>query len=242
MFAVVIVLYSTIPAVALSAMPVESTPAGAMTPLGEEYKTDPLVGIVHAFPDGLLKKVWLAWIGLLAGTILTIASNAGIIGISRLTFSLSHHDLLPKRLAKLHPRFKTPYLATVIFGAVAILAILPGKIDQLAALYAFSAMMSFTIAHVSILKLRLSQPERERPFRIKLNLPWRGSRLPITTIIGGMCTATAWTVIVCTDFANEVLGIAWVAIGIAVYVVYTRGRRKVIMAGARPGPPPGRSL
>jgi APA family basic amino acid/polyamine antiporter len=233
-FAVVIILYTTIPLVALSAMPVSTiTPEGPMTALGSDYKTDPMIGIVSAFPAGILRDVVLVWIGLLAATILSIASNAGLIGISRLTYSLGHHQQLPPRLAKIHPRFHTPYIAIAIFGAVAILAILPGRIEQLAALYAFSAMMSFTIAHLSILKLRLSRPDLPRPFRIKLSVPWRGVRLPLTAIVGGLCTAGAWTVIMATDISHELMGIVWVALGLIVYAVY-RWRLRVAPVGPQP--------
>jgi APA family basic amino acid/polyamine antiporter len=226
-FAVVIVLYTTIPLVALSAMPVDRvTPEGPMTALGSVYKSDPLIGIVRAFPDGLLKQAVLVWIGLLAATILTIAANAGLIGISRLTYSLGHHKQLPPGLAKIHHRTHTPFVAILVFGTVAILAILPGKIEALAALYAFSAMMSFTIAHLSILKLRLSHPDLPRPFRIRFTVPWRGVRLPITAILGGLCTATAWTVIMASDISHEHLGLVWVAFGLVLYGIYRSRLRR----------------
>ena len=98
--------------------------------------------------------------GLLAATILFIAANAGIIGVSRLVYSMGLHRQLPDQLSRLHPRFSTPWIGILLFGAIACLTIIPGKAAFLGNMYAFGAMLSFTIAHLSVIKLRLKQPDR----------------------------------------------------------------------------------
>ena len=60
---------------------------------------------------------------------------------------MGQHRQLPELLRALHPKFRTPYVAILVFGAVACLAILPGQADFLGVIYAFGAMLSFTIAH-----------------------------------------------------------------------------------------------
>ena len=92
--------------------------------------------------------------GILAAVILVIATNAGMIGVSRLTFSMGQHRQLPERLRQIHPRFRTPHVAIITFSIVASIALLPGQADLLATMYSFGAMLSFTVAHVSVLWMR----------------------------------------------------------------------------------------
>src|SRR5213078_3679210 len=99
------------------------------------------------------------YVGILAATILFIATNAGLIGVSRLTYSMGQYRQLPERLRRLHPRFRTPYVAIIAFGAVACITILPGQADFLGTIYAFGAMLSFSIAHLSLIQLRRKHPD-----------------------------------------------------------------------------------
>ena len=114
--------------------------------LGSVYKEDPVVGIVRFLPDdlGWLKTILMPWVGILAATILLIATNAGLIGVSRLAYSLGQHRQVPPILGRVHPKRLTPYVAIIAFGAVAcVLLLLPGNtINLLADLYAFGAIDS----------------------------------------------------------------------------------------------------
>ena len=74
--------------------------------------------------------------------ILLIATNAGLIGVSRLTYSMGQHRQLPEGLRQVHPKYRTPYIAIIIFAGVAIITLLPGKTNFLATLYSFGAMLS----------------------------------------------------------------------------------------------------
>src|SRR5204862_6389323 len=100
------------------------------------------------------RNVLRYYVGVLAAVILLIATNAGLIGVSRLTYSMGQHRQLPERLRQVHPRFHTPYIAILAFSAIAALTILPGQTDFLATMYSFGAMLSFTIAHVYVILLR----------------------------------------------------------------------------------------
>ena len=113
-----------------------------------------------------------------------------MIGVSRLTYSMGQHRQLPERLRALHPLYGTPYVAIVVFGLVACLTILPGQADFLGTIYAFGAMLSFTIAHLAVIALRLKQPERERPYRGPGTLLF-GRELPLFAVVGGLGTATS---------------------------------------------------
>ena len=67
------------------------------------------------------------YVGVLAAVILLIATNAGLIGVSRLTYSIGQHRQLPEALRQVHPRYRTPYIAILIFAAIAIVTLLPGR-------------------------------------------------------------------------------------------------------------------
>src|SRR5690349_4156440 len=140
-------IYAFLPAVALSAMPV----VNGKTQLATTYAGDPVLGVVKNIKLGFLQHPAEIYVGVLAATILFIATNAGLIGVSRLTYSMGQHRQLPEKLRQLHPRFRTPYIAIIVFGAVACLTIVPGKANFLGTIYAFGAMMSFTIAHISVI-------------------------------------------------------------------------------------------
>ena len=82
--------------------------------------------------------------------------------MSRLTYSMGQYRQLPERLRQLHPRYRTPYVAILVFGAIACLTIVPGQAEFLGKIYAFGAMLSFTIAHVAVCALRVSRPDASR--------------------------------------------------------------------------------
>ena len=186
----VFAIYFTLPAVALSALPVERTPDGDyQTLLGlttEEggFAGDPILGVVKQIDLGPLQTAGELYVGLLAATILFIATNAGIIGVSRLVYSMGIHRQVPDQLRQLHPKYRTPWIGILIFGGVAVVTLLPGQADFLGNMYAFGAMLSFTIAHVSLMRLRAKEsdhPPLPRPRQLRV----RGYDLPVFAVVGG---------------------------------------------------------
>src|SRR5436305_6265969 len=175
--------------IALSALPVVHHAGHYSTALGTRFENDPVLGIVSALGlhGGLLTGARY-YVGALAATILLIATNAGLIGISRLSWSLAEHRQLPQLFSQLHRRFRTPWFTIVFFSILAALLLVPGKTDFLGNLYSFGAMLSFTTAHAAVVALRLRQPDRERPYRIPFNV--RG--VPVSAVVGGLGTFVAW--------------------------------------------------
>ena len=134
----VFAIYFTLPLIALSALPVHKTANGYQTLLGlgpEQggFKNDPVLGLVeHLGFHGQVLHVSKIYVGILAATILFIATNAGVIGASRITYAMATHRQLPEVFRRLHPRFKTPWLSLVVFGGIiSILVLLPGQTDFL---------------------------------------------------------------------------------------------------------------
>ena len=224
--AAVIALYALIPIVALSAMPVTHHAGHYSTALGTHFANDPVLGIVENLGLGpTLTHVLRYYVGVLAAVILLIATNAGLIGLSRLTYSMGQHRQLPEILRKIHPRFGTPYVAIIVFSAVAALTILPGQLSFLATMYSFGAMLSFTIAHVSVVRLRKRFADRERPWKPPLNVRVRGVELPLTAVLGGLGTFSAWIIVMVLYTSTLVAGLFWMALGVSVYVLYRRRQR-----------------
>lgn len=221
--AAVLGLYLLIPIVALSAMPVVHTAAGYHTELGSKFADDPILGIVENLGlSGGPTEVLRYYVGVLAAVILLIATNAGLIGVSRLTYSMGQHRQLPEGLRQVHPKYRTPYIAIIIFAGVAILTMLPGKTNFLATMYSFGAMLSFTIAHIAVIKLRKSQGHLERTWKPPLNVHAFGFDLPMTAVLGGLGTFGAWIVVMALNPSTLFVGTGWMIAGIVVYVLYRR--------------------
>jgi APA family basic amino acid/polyamine antiporter len=224
----VFAIYALLPLVALSALPVHRQPNGSYTTLlGTSeahggFAGDPVLGIVKHLHLGPLQSAGEIYVGLLAATILFIAANAGIIGASRLVYSMGLHRQVPDRLSRLHPRFSTPWIGILMFGAIACLTIVPGKAEFLGNMYAFGAMLSFTVAHVSVIRLRVKEPDRPRPYRGPGTLRVAGLELPLFAVLGGFGTGLAFVTVTLLHLAVAVVGVLWLAFGIGLYVVYRR--------------------
>jgi basic amino acid/polyamine antiporter, APA family len=161
-------------------------------------------------------------VGVLAAVILIIATNAGLIGVSRLTFSMGQHRQLPDRIRQVHPKFHTPYIAILAFSAVAAITMLPGQTDFLATMYSFGAMLSFTIAHVSVIKLRQRNPKRERPWKPPMNFRAFGFEIPLTAVLGGLGTFAAWVIVIALHRTTGLVGAGWMLLGVLLYWGYRR--------------------
>src|SRR6478672_4739464 len=190
-------VYAGISVVALSALPVVHTAHGYTTLLGTQYEADPVLGIVNNLGLGHIATTALRYyVGILAATILFIATNAGLIGISRLSWSLAEHRQLPSIFSRLHRRYNTPWFTIVVFSGLAIILLIPGQTDFLGNLYSFGAMLSFTTAHVSVVALRIKEPGRRRPYRVPWNIPVKGVDIPLSAVLGGLGTFIAWVSVV----------------------------------------------
>jgi APA family basic amino acid/polyamine antiporter len=210
------VLYFGTSSIALTAMsPQELTSA---------YLEDPLAGIAASMPFG--REYLVPWVGLLGATILFVAANAGLIGASRLTFAMSEHFTLPRLFYRLHPRFNTPYVSLIAFTLLAGAIVAAARhLTHIAELYNFGAMLSFALAHLSLMGLRVRQPDLKRPFKVGWNLRVGHVEIPLTAVIGLLGTAAVWVDVVLTKPAGRNLGFLWMGVGVLSYLWYRRSQR-----------------
>jgi APA family basic amino acid/polyamine antiporter len=89
-------------------------------------------------------------------------------------------------------------------------------------MYAFGAMLSFTIAHLAVIRLRSKDPDRERPYRGPGKIRVRGRELPLFAVLGAMGTGLAFVTVTVLYPAVAAAGIGWLIIGVLVYVFYRR--------------------
>ena len=175
-----------------------------------------MLGVVENMDLGALQHPAEIYVGILAATILFIATNAGLIGVSRLTYSMGQHRQLPELLRALHPKFRTPYVAIIVFGLVACVAILPGQADFLGVdLRVRGDALVHDRAPRADQRCASASPSVERPWRGPGDDPRAGrTTCPLLAVFGGLGTGIALIVVTVLDVRVARLGAALAALGI----------------------------
>mgnify|MGYP005848056025 CR=1 FL=1 len=194
------------------------------------HESDPIAYLASHIPYlGVLAGPFAAFLG---ATILFISANTGIMGDSRLIFSMSHFRLVSPWFHHVHPRYRTPSNAIVGFGWVGIVLTIvafltPGVLDTLANLYAFGATFGYILVFTSLIKLRFSDPYTPRPYKVPLNIKWRrkdGSTIevPVLGFLGLLGVGSIFATVVITHEIGRIAGPAWVLLCVIYYVIFRR--------------------
>lgn len=219
---IVPLLYALMAAVALMAVPVYIGPDGPVTDLGTVYIEAPVLGVVEAFEPEWLSD-GLQWIvAIAAAATLIWAANTAMLGVSRHTYTLAVNRQIPSWLGQLGRRYEVPYKAIILCALAVFGLALIGDFEMLAGLYAFGATLAITIAHLSVLKLRRTRPDAERPFRAPLNFSFGGVQRPLTAVIGAVLSSLALVSVLLFHDSARWVGLAWLAVGLVGYVIYRR--------------------
>jgi len=252
--AAVLFVSAFLPTIGVSVFPVFfDHQVGYTTLLGTTYKADPVSGIVNVgFTQIHLATLafWATiWVGFLAFTILVIATNAGLIGISRLGYSLAGADSLPRVFGSLHPKFKTPYMSIMIFGLAAALLVLPGivlgskEIDLMSAVYSLAATFAFCSAHLSVMRLRFVEPDLYRPYRMPGNIKFGRDSIPILSLVGAIAIGTVFTQLMFQNISNSTyIYLGWLVLGVISFVLYRNHRKEPLWEPLEEPPPPDREV
>jgi APA family basic amino acid/polyamine antiporter len=216
-------IYFGVAVIALMAVPVVPTGDGFETALGTQFLESPVLGVVQSFDPPWISNVMEVAVVAIVPLALIWAGNTAMLGLSRHVWVMATSRQIPSWLGKLNRRFQTPHVAIGLAGLAALGLVLPTDVELLGGLFAFGATIAFTIAHVSIIRLRITEPAAERPFRVPFDISIRGARVPVPTLAAAVLTALAWlSVVVFHDTARWV-GTAWMAFGIVAYVIYRKG-------------------
>ena len=207
--------------IALMAVPVG--PEG--TELGGAFIDAPVLGVVDAFDPPWLAEVSRYVVGAVATLVLLQAMNGQMLGIGRLTYSLGTNRQIPSLLSRLDDRWSTPFVAIGLAATIAFILTLP-DIEFLAGIYAFGAMLAFTLAHLSVIVLRFREADRPSAFRMPLSIPVRGGSIPLPAALGALAGAAGWVAVIALSEGARIVGGIWMIGGITMYVIYRRGQDK----------------
>ena len=216
--ATVAFLYVGIALVAVTALPV----SGTHTELATRYVNAPMLGVVSRVHPHWLEQTLKYLIAATAAVTLVAAANSAMLGLSRLAYSLSTNRQIPSGLGRLHPQRSTPYVLIIVAGVLAAALAASEKLDFLIGIYAFGATLAFTISHLSICRLRYTEPDRDRPYRIPLSVTIRGGQLPLPAVFGALVSAAGFVTVMILHEGARYVGLGWMAVGVALYVVYRR--------------------
>ena len=218
--ATVVTMYVAIAVVALSAFP------GPQTELGGRWIRAPLLGVAHSIGDQLphgLGGVLEFYVGITGALILLVAVTTSISGSARLAYSLGEHGQLPRSFGRLSRRAHVSpqaiiAAAIISSGIVIATSFLHHDVAYLASLFSFGVLIAFTAAQLAVIKLRISEPDLVRPYRVPLNVRIRGSAIPVPSIVGAIGTGTIFVIALATHPAARYAGPVWLAIGLVVFV------------------------
>ena len=215
-------IYAGIAAVALMAVPVEPTAHGPQTALAGRYIEEPILGVVANYDHGFLSDLMKWAVMLVAVPVLFWAANGAMLGLSRHVYVLATNRQIPSWAGKLESNYSTPYIAIGIAAVLALALAIPGDIRFLARVYAFGALLAVTIAQISIVRLRVVEPDLERPYRVPWNVRFGSHELPLLSIIGALISGLAWISVFLLHHTAVWVGGGWMLFGLVFYVIYRR--------------------
>ncbi len=213
----------------LSSQPVRDAAGIALEPGSRELASQCVARAAEGFKDVVCSKEALAFtlreigwpqignlLGLAAGLALPSVILMMMFGQTRIFFVMSRDGLLPAAFSKIHPKFNTPHVITIITGVFVALFAAFFPVGQLANISNSGTLFAFAAVSIAVLVLRRTDPHRKRPFRT-----------PLINITAPIAIAGCLYLFVSLDHKSIILFVIWAIIGLAVYFGYSRGRSHV---------------
>jgi len=188
----------------------------------EENMNNPLLPVAGALPFSNVLLPVVAFAGFI---ICFVSANTGIIGVSRVAYSMSVSGLISRRIQWLHPLLRTPWITIIIFSAIAMLLAFFGNMIFLGELYAFGALTAYTVTNFSLIALRIKEPNLERPYKMPLNFKFRGADISIISIVGAISCVSVFVLVALLHTEGRNFAFWWFAIGIIYFFVYGKYKK-----------------
>jgi basic amino acid/polyamine antiporter, APA family len=223
--AIIVLIYVGIAFVGVSALPVHH----GVSELGERHLNAPVLGVVEAFRPVWVSDVLKYAVAIAGAFGLAAAAGSSMLGVSRVGYSLATNRQIPSTIGRLSGRWGTPF---VVIGAAALAAaalVVPADVTFLIGIYAFGALLAFTIAHVSVIALRFREPDRIRGYSVPLSFPFRGARVPLPALAGALLAAAGLMFVIIFHSGARYVGIGWLLAGLALYVTYRKTQQKPLL-------------
>jgi len=220
--ATVTVVYVGIALVAITALPV----VDGETRLSTRFEDAPVLGLVRQMDPAWLADALRYVVAVVATVTLIAAAEAAMLGLSRLAYQLGTNRQIPSMVGRLHPTRATPYIVIAIAAVLACALVVPADLDFLVGIYAFGATLAFTIAHLSVMRLRITEPERKRPYR----MPGAIGRIPLPALAGALISFGLFISVLVLHDAARYVGLGWMVGGVLLYVVYRKVDEKPVFA------------
>jgi APA family basic amino acid/polyamine antiporter len=219
---VVPLVYVGMAVVGLMAFPVVAGADGPQTALATTWEEAPVLGIASSLDPAWLADVAKWAVVAIAPAILLFAANATMLGLSRHVYVLATNRQIPSWMGKLGKRRSTPFVAISVAAVAAAALVVPGDVELLAGVFAFGAMVAIGIAHLSLIRLRFTEPETERPYRVPFGIRIRGTSVPLPAVAGLGLTVLALISIAVLHGGALYAGGGWMILGLVGYYVYRR--------------------
>lgn len=141
-----------------------------------------------------------------------------LMGQPRILFSMSRDGLLPPFMAKIHPKFKTPYITTIVTGVIVSIAAGFTPIGVVAELCSIGTLAAFAIVSGGVLVLRIRKPELPRPFKV-----------PFYIIVSGGGLLSCLALMLSLPLITWIRFLIWLIIGLAIYFLYGKENAKRVL-------------
>jgi basic amino acid/polyamine antiporter, APA family len=205
---------------ALMALPV----VDGQTALAGQYLEAPMLGMAAALDPEWLSDAARYTIAAAAVTLLLVAMNGQMLGLARLGYSLATNRQIPSQAGRLHRTRGTPFVVIAVAGLIAFGLALTDDVVFLAGVFAFGAMVTFALAHMSVLVLRFREADRPSAFRMPLSIPAGRGSIPLPALGGAVLALAVWASVVLLHEGGRIIGTGWMLLGVTLYVAHRKSQ------------------
>lgn len=225
-----ITIFAGISLVALMADPVTVSGGSDTTAIASTYIENPVVGVVAGFDPSWLADSLKYVVAVVATVTLVQAARIYLLGPMRVTYALATNRQIPSAMGRLHPKYGTPYVAATAVAVVASGLAMLDDPELLVAIFAFGALLTFSIANLSIIRLRFKEPGAKPAYRVPLSIPIGESSIAVPSLIALVGSVAAFLAVIILRHTATLVGGIWLLVGLSLYVAHRRSQGRPLRA------------